>query len=226
MLPSLLTKLATCVDPFAYALNQPKIRKELLNRLHRLSTAVLHSSGPVFNDPDRASPYFHQRDQISPSALLDCSSRQHLTVWERSDARTDYNIRGILRYQYSYNSSRPADKSNVNLEDDGAVNRPEPNHSFIIPHITFSELQNTYSDDGNQSEFHTMSYSKQTASQAEERMNVDAEVIHVIDNYNNENSNRNAPNIFSVISSAALMRPNIGDNNDPIINRRVPETLI
>lgn len=211
MLPSLLTKLATCVDPFAYALSQPKIRRELLRRLHRLST-VMHSSGPVFKYPDRTSHYYHQRDQISaPSALLDCSSQHHLTVWGRSNVRTDYNIKGRL-HQYSYHSRRLAHKGNVGQEDDGIVNITEPRHSFIIPHITFSESKNNTSNDG-KSELHSMSISKRTVIEAIEIMDVDdAEVVKVIDNHNHENG-RNEPIIFTVNSSTLV---NVGDINDTI----------
>jgi len=49
MLPSLFAKLATCVDPFIYTLNQPRIRKEILRRLHLLPPAPINPSVPGEN---------------------------------------------------------------------------------------------------------------------------------------------------------------------------------
>lgn len=47
MLPALFAKTASCVDPFIYALNHPKIRKEIFSRLCRrfLSTAETSTTG-------------------------------------------------------------------------------------------------------------------------------------------------------------------------------------
>ena len=44
MLPAFFAKLATCVDPFIYTLNQPKIRTEILRRLHLLLSVKPQSS--------------------------------------------------------------------------------------------------------------------------------------------------------------------------------------
>lgn len=44
MLPAFFAKLATCVDPFIYTLSQPKIRTEILRRLHLLLSVKPQSS--------------------------------------------------------------------------------------------------------------------------------------------------------------------------------------
>lgn len=221
VIPSLLAKLATCVNPFAYSLNQPKIRKEIMRRLHHVS-AVMYSSGPFFNYPDRTSPHYQQRDRISPSTFLDYSSRQHIAEWGGSNLNTNYNVKGRLGFQYSYRSRKPADQGNVILKDENAVNRTKPSHSFIVPQITITESKNT--DSVRKSDVHMVNTKKRTAPLTEERMNVDAKVIHIVDHYHQENV-ETEEHIFAIISSEVLALKITDDSKNYSIIR-VSETLI
>ena len=44
MFPALFAKLATCMDPLIYSLNQPKVRNEIMRRLHLIPPTVVNSS--------------------------------------------------------------------------------------------------------------------------------------------------------------------------------------
>jgi len=66
MLPALFAKLATCVDPFIYTLNQPKIKKEIFVRL-RLIPRMNSSVAPYYNYAG-VSPY--NRNNISPHIMV------------------------------------------------------------------------------------------------------------------------------------------------------------
>lgn len=44
MLPALFAKLATCMDPLIYSLNQPKVRNEIMRLLHLVPPTVVNSS--------------------------------------------------------------------------------------------------------------------------------------------------------------------------------------
>ncbi len=91
MLPALFAKLATCVDPFIYTLSQPKIRTQVLIRLHLLphtNTSLapyyypgLVDSRPHFNsrlgmsshrEPISGFPRSATYNNRSPS-LFDCN---------------------------------------------------------------------------------------------------------------------------------------------------------
>lgn len=54
MIPSLSAKLVTCVDPFIYTLNQPKIRTDILRRLGLLQS-INPSAGETPYYPGRSS---------------------------------------------------------------------------------------------------------------------------------------------------------------------------
>jgi len=70
MLPALFAKLATCVDPFIYTLNQPTIRKEILSRLGLLP--------PMNPSAGVATPYY-LTDGFSRRVTNHNSSRHRIT---------------------------------------------------------------------------------------------------------------------------------------------------
>ena len=70
MLPALFAKLATCVDPFIYTLNQPSIRKEILSRLGLLP--------PMNPSAGVATPYY-LTDGFSRRVTNHNSSRHRIT---------------------------------------------------------------------------------------------------------------------------------------------------
>jgi len=63
MLPSLFAKLATCVDPFIYTLNQPRIRKEILRRLH-----LLLPPAPINPSVLGENPYYCNKPTDGPNS--------------------------------------------------------------------------------------------------------------------------------------------------------------
>ena len=86
MIPALFAKSAACVDPFIYALNHPKIRKEIFNRVYR---RIFHPPTTISATRRAANILFdHQLNEgLNRSALRDISRHCSSTV-RRSAAQS------------------------------------------------------------------------------------------------------------------------------------------
>lgn len=56
MIPALFAKLATCVDPFIYTLNQTKVRNEISLRLHTIFLRAIKLSARPAAAPTYTNP--------------------------------------------------------------------------------------------------------------------------------------------------------------------------
>lgn len=91
MLPALFAKLATCVDPFIYTLSQPKIRTQVLLRLHLLPHTN-YSSAPYYH-PGLANSHPHFNSRIGVGSHRDPISGFHRSTADnyRSPSLIDGN---------------------------------------------------------------------------------------------------------------------------------------
>ena len=88
MLPALFAKLVTCVDPFIYTLNQPKIKAEISLRLHTLLPPDVNSP---FEVAAAAVPYYNNRP--SPSRPADHYINHRTTIGSQQHHSKTLNCR-------------------------------------------------------------------------------------------------------------------------------------
>ena len=128
MMPALFAKLATCVDPFIYTLNQPKIRKEIFVRL-RLLPRMNSSVAPYYNYAG-VSPY--NRNNISPHIIV---SKPITTGRVRSIAASNLSNPTYYtnRNQQYPPSKDPVELDEISLENDAKIKSGRPSSEEHCP---------------------------------------------------------------------------------------------